>query len=80
MNRLQINLPDDLARDFAGSGLLEPDVIESMLRDRLKTARIADLAGLRAAVNANPAKPMTNDEINAEIAAYRAEQRRAAGP
>jgi hypothetical protein len=79
MIRLQINLPDDLAQDLAESGLLEPDVIENILRDRLQAARIANLAGLRAAVSAHPSKPMTNNEINAEIAAYRAEQRRATG-
>jgi hypothetical protein len=76
---VRLTLPDDLARDLADSGLLEPQVIESILRDRLRATRIADLATVRAALKANPLEPMTNEEINAEIAAYRAEQRRAAG-
>jgi hypothetical protein len=76
---VRITLPDDLARDLAEAGLLEPQVVESILRDRLRAARVADLGAIRAALTANPPEPMTNEEINAEIAAYRAEQRRAAG-
>jgi hypothetical protein len=77
---VQITLPDDLARDLAETGLLEPQVIESILRDRLRAARIADMGKILAALEADPLEPMTNEEINAEIAACRAEQRRAAGP
>ena len=80
MTTVQITLPDDLARDLAEVGLLEPQVIESILRDRLRAARVADLGTILAALRADPLEPMTNEEINAEIAAYRAEQRRAAGP
>ena len=79
MATVRLTLPDDLARDLADSGLLEPQVIESILRDRLRATRIADLATVRAVLRANPPEPMTNEEIDAEIAAYRAEQRRAAG-
>jgi hypothetical protein len=76
---VRITLPDDLARDLTEAGLLDPQVIESILRDRLRAARIADLGEICAALEANPPEPMTNEEINAEIAAYRAERRRAAG-
>ena len=69
----------DLARDLAEVGLLEPRVIESILRDQLRATRIADFDKIRAKLRANPLPPMTNEEINAEIAAYRAEQRRASG-
>ncbi len=79
MKTVRITLPDDLARDLAEAGLLEPQVIESILRDRLRSARVADLGTILAALSANPPEPMTNEEINAEIAAYRAEQRRVAG-
>ena len=80
MTTVQITLPDDLAQHLAEVGLLEPQVIESLLRDQLRAARIADMKKIRAALDANPLPPMTNEEINAEIAAYRAEQRSAAGP
>jgi hypothetical protein len=71
---VRITLPDDLARDLAEAGLLEPQVIESILRDRLRATRVADFGKIRAALRADPPEPMTSDEINAEIAAYRAEQ------
>jgi hypothetical protein len=69
---VRITLPHDLARDLAEAGLLEPQAIDSVLRDRLRATRIADLGTFRAALTANPPEPMTNDEINGEIAAYRA--------
>jgi hypothetical protein len=34
---------------------------------------------MRAVLKADPIQPMTNDEINAEIHAYRAEQRHGSG-
>jgi hypothetical protein len=40
---------------------------------------IANLGKLREALRADPIEPMTNDEINAEIYAHRAERRRAIG-
>ncbi len=80
MATVRITLPDDLARDLTEAGLLEPQVIEGILRDRLRATRVADLGTILGALRANPPEPMTNEEINAEIAAYRAEQRRAAGP
>ena len=68
MATVRITLPDDLARDLAEAGLLEPQAIESVLRDRLRATPIADLGTIRAALTANPPEPMTNDEINGEIA------------
>jgi hypothetical protein len=76
---VRITLPDDLAKDLAEAGLLEPQVIESILRDRLRATRIADFGKIRAALRVDPPEPMTGEEINAEIEAYRAEQLRAAG-
>jgi DNA repair photolyase len=76
---VQMTLPDDLAQELATAGLLEPQVIEALPRDRLRAAHIANFAKMRAVLKADPIPPMTNDEINAEIHAYRAEQRRASG-
>ena len=80
MTTVRVTLPDDLAKDLMEAGLLEPKVIEAILRDRLHAERIANLGKLRAALRADPIQPMTNDEINAEIETYRAEQRLPAGP
>jgi len=76
---VQITLPDDLAKELAEAGLLEPPIIEALLRDRLRAAHVSNLGKLRAALRADPVEPMTNDEINGEIQVYRAEQRRASG-
>ena len=79
MATVRITLPDDLAQDLTKAGLLEPPVIEAMLRARLRATRIAAFGQIRATLLADPIEPMTNDEINAEITAYRVEQRRASG-
>ena len=51
---VRITLPDDLARDLTEAGLLEPQVIESILRDRLRASRIADLRKIRATLRGAP--------------------------
>lgn len=50
-----------------------------MPRDRLRAAHVENFVNIRAVLKADPIPPMTNDEIDAEIYAYRAEQRRASG-
>lgn len=77
MTTVQITLPDALAQEAAQAGLLAPDKIEALLRQRLRTERIERMQATRAKLAADPLPPMTPDEIQAEIAAYRAEQRRA---
>lgn len=79
MTTVQITLPDALAQEAAQAGLLAPEKIESLLRARLRAERIEGLQTARAKLAADPLPPMTPEEIQAEIAAYRAEQRRAPG-
>jgi hypothetical protein len=82
MTHLEIRLRDDLAREAAHEGLLEPQPLEQLLRERLRALRLARLAEARARARVDdtlPA-PMTAEEIQAEIDAYRAEQRGAPGP
>ncbi len=75
MTTVQITLPDQLAREATQAGLLAPEKIEALLRQRLRTERIERLQTARAKLAAEPLAPMTAEEIAAEIAAYRAEQR-----
>ena len=75
MTTVQISLPDALAQEATQAGLLAPEKIESLLRQRLRAERIERLQVARAKLAAEPIAPMTPDEIAAEIAAYRAEQR-----
>ncbi len=79
MTTLEINLPDSLAREAKEAGLLTPQAVETMLRERLRAQRIGELRdAVRQMVAAGDA-PLTMEEIESEIQAYREERRRAAG-
>jgi hypothetical protein len=79
MTIVQITLPDSLASEASQAGLLAPEKIETILRERLAAARIDRLKAARDTLATRPMPVMTSEEIQGEIAAYRAEQRRAAG-
>lgn len=79
MTTVQITLPDALAQEATKAGLLAPEKIERMLREGLRQERIVRMKAARATLAAEPLAPMTPEEINAEIDAYRTGQRRAAG-
>jgi len=79
MTTVQVTLPDALAQEAAQAGLLAPEKIASLLRQRLRAERIERLQAARAKLAAEPLDPMTPAEIQAEIKAYRAKQRRATG-
>ena len=77
---LEIELPDALATQAKKAGLLGPEALERMVREALLARRVEDLAQARNVLAANPLPPMTPEEIQAEIDAYRADLRRAARP
>jgi hypothetical protein len=77
--QVKLELPDPLAAEAQAAGLLVPKQLERMLREALRAKRVEKLAAAREALAANPLPPMTPEEIQAEIDAYRAEVRRAAG-
>jgi hypothetical protein len=79
MITVQITIPDALAKEAAAAGLLKPGSIEAILRERLAAARIAKMQATRQKLSASGSPPMTAEEIEAEIRAYRAERHRAAG-
>jgi hypothetical protein len=71
MTTLEINLPDSLAREAKEAGLLTPQAVETMLRERLRAQRIGELRdAVRQMVAAGDA-PLTMEEIESEIQAYR---------
>jgi len=76
---VQITIPDALAKQAAAEGLLEPGSIEAILRERLAAARVAQMQATQQKLSATATPPMTAEEIEAEIQAYRAERRRAVG-
>jgi hypothetical protein len=75
---VEIELPDTLATQAKKAGLLEPEALERLVREALLARRVDDLAKARDVLAANPLPPMTPEEIQAEIDAYRADVRRAA--
>jgi len=77
--QVKVVLPDPLAAEAQAAGLLAPEQLERMLREALRAKRVEKLAAAREVLAANPLPPMTPEEIQAEIDAYRAEVRRAAG-
>lgn len=79
MTTIEITIPDALAAEASGAGLLAPEAIERLLRDKLAADRIARLQAVRAALAANPQVALTRQEINDEISSYRKDQRLAAG-
>lgn len=79
MTTVQITLPDALAREAANAGLLEPQTMERILRERLRAERSEGLKAAHEKLRAEPLPPMTPEDIQVEIDAYRTEQRRAAG-
>ena len=79
MTTVRITLPDALAKEAANAGLLAPERIAGILREQLRAERIGWLNVAREKLASNPIPAMTPEEIQAEIDAYRVEQRRAAG-
>lgn len=77
MTKLQVKLelPDPLAKEAETMGLLEPRALQALLREAVRNRRIAHLAEARRKIAAAGIPPMTMEEIQAEIKAYRAERR-----
>ena len=76
---LTLNLPDQLAQEAQAAGLLTPEALERIVREALRNKRAQQLDKARDVLAANPIPPMTPEEIQAEIDAYRAQMRRATG-
>lgn len=72
---LNLNLPDRLAKDAAQMGLLSPDSLQTLLREAVRSRRIAQLALARQRVAEAGVTPMSLDEIQEEVDAVRAERR-----
>lgn len=76
---LKLSLPEQLEKEARAAGLLAPGEIERLVREALRARRAERFAKAREKLAANPLPPMTMEEIQAEIEAYRADVRRAAG-
>lgn len=72
---LKLNLPERLAQDAAQMGLLNPESLQALLREAVRSRRIAQLAQARQRVAEAGIAPLSLDEIQEEVDAVRAEQR-----
>ena len=76
---IEITLPDALAAEAKAAGLLSAEAMENLVRSKLAAVRVMRLQQAREILKGQPAEPMTVQEINAEIKAYRQGQRLATG-
>ena len=72
---IELNLPDQLAEEARNAGLLSPDAIEAMLRERLRKRHVGELFEMADRLAAVDLPPMTEEEVQAEVDAVRAERR-----
>lgn len=75
MTTIQIQLPDDLAQDAQAAGLLTPDAIERLLRERLRRQAGDALQAMWNSMPAEELTPKIEEMINEEVQAVRAERR-----
>ena len=75
---LKLTLPDRLAKVAAEMGLLESESLQSLLREAVRSRRIAQLALSRQRVAEAGIAPLSLDEIQAEVDAHRVERSKAA--
>jgi hypothetical protein len=72
---LQLNLPDSLAKDTTQMGLLDPESLQTLLREAVRRRRIAQLTQAHQRVAQADIAPMRLEEIQIEVDVVRAEQR-----
>jgi hypothetical protein len=71
---LKLDLPDSLAREAEANGLLTPEAIEVLLREEIRRRRVDKLFNAADRL-ADIGTPLTEAEVEAEIAAARLARR-----
>jgi aminoglycoside phosphotransferase (APT) family kinase protein len=73
---IQLDLPDALVNEARNNGLLESQRLGELLNEELRRERARqDLGRTLKALHSLPGEPMTEEEIQAEVDAVRAERR-----
>jgi len=75
MTTVQIELPEELAKEAKAAGLLVPEALETMLREAMRKRAVDRLFHAMDRMAQTDVPPMTEAEIQAEIDAVRAERR-----
>ena len=72
---IKLRLPHSVAQEAEARGLLEPESLESLLREELRRRRIDRLFEAADRLQAIPLPPLTEAEIEAEVQAVRSPYR-----
>ena len=78
MTTILIELPDATAQAAQAAGLLTSQALDRLLSDAMRNRALERLDAAREKLTADPLPPMSEEEIQAEIEAYRAEKSAAA--
>lgn len=76
---VRLTLSDQEAREAKASGLLSPGSLEALLRGELKRRRVDRLFAAADRLSSLPFPPLTEEEVESEIQAVRAQRRANAG-
>lgn len=74
MTEVTLSLPDELARQAQQAGLLQPETLEALLREAMRQRRVDRLFETMDRLH-QLTQPFTEEEIQDEIKAARAERR-----
>lgn len=77
MTMIEIRLPDELAQRAKNAGLLSDAAIQELLEDAMRRQAGRRLLEVAERIHAAGIEPMSMEEIDAEVKAYRAERRAA---
>ena len=72
---IELNLPDNLASQAKAVGLLNSEAIEKLLAEALRRKTFDDFLAMAEDVEAAGVTPLSQEEIEAEIKAFRAKRR-----
>jgi Xaa-Pro aminopeptidase len=75
MTELTVKLPDELAKQIRAAGLLDEAALEKVFREALRKQAVGELFSALDEIEAAKLPPMSEEEIQAEIDAARAERR-----
>ena len=73
---VKLDLPDRLAREAQAAGLLTPKALAQLLRDAMRRQAAQTLLAGAARATAAGSKPLSMDEIQAEVNAVRKARRK----
>lgn len=76
---IKLSLPESVAKEARAAGLLRSEAIEQLIADALRTKAFDEFLSVAERVEAAGNPPMTTEDLEMEIQAYRQERRRGGG-